>query len=458
MRYIPATPEEVARMLSAIGVDDIRDLFHTVPDALKLGRPLDVPAGLSELDLVRQCEALGDLNSGARMSSFLGGGAYSHFIPAVVDMVISRSEFATAYTPYQAEVAQGTLQAVFQMQTYVCELMGMEVANASNYEGASSLAEAALMTQRMRKKRKGPERILVSRAVNPEHRETLRTYLKNTDITLVETPWDEATGETDWAAMAQAAAEGALGIIVQSPNHFGVIERLAEQRALCDRVEAAMVVSVVEPISLGLLAPPGHFGADIAVGEGQGMGIPVSFGGPYVGLFATRMEYVRAMPGRLVGQTTDVDGQRGYVLTLSTREQHIRREKATSNICTNAGLMALAFTVYTSLVGKRGLPELAQLNYNKARYLKERLRTVPHLRLPFSAPTFNEVVVEHRTKTAAEVLLGLEAKGILGGLSLAELQSEARADGMDRRFLVAVTEMNSRAAIDGLVDALREDT
>ena len=457
MRYIPATPEDVASMLEAIGVDDVAQLFETIPKALRLGRPLDIPEGLSELDLVRQCELLSDANTGAtRMTSFLGGGAYAHFIPSVVDMVISRSEFATAYTPYQPEVAQGTLQAVFQMQTYVCELMGMEVANASNYEGASSLAEAALMAHRMRRKYKGPTRVIVSQGVNPDYRAVLRTYLKNTGIDLVETPWDASTGQTDWEAMGRAADGGAVALIVQNPNYFGVVEDLGLHRSLCDAHDAAMVVNVTEPLSLGLLRPPGAFGADIATGEGQGLGIPLSFGGPYMGMFASKMEHLRSMPGRLVGQTTDADGKPGYCLTLSTREQHIRREKATSNICTNAGLMALAFTVFTSLMGKRGLPELALLNHRKAAYLKARLGEIDGLDLAFSGGTFNEFVVRSTRRPMAEVLDGLAQRGILGGIPLAEVAKETGRAELADALLVTVTELHDRGALDRTAQAFQE--
>ena len=449
MRYIPATEYDIQRMLASIGAQSIAELFTTIPQALQLERRLDLPKGHSEMDLVAHAQELANQNMSGL--SFLGGGAYHHYIPAVVDTVISRSEFATAYTPYQAEVAQGTLQAIFQMQTYVCELFGMDIANASTYEGASSLAEGALMALRMRRRYKGPMKVIISGAINPEYRQVLETYLHNTDIELVSTPW-AADGQTDWQAMAEASEGGAIALIAQSPNYFGVIEDLSKLRAACDAADAAMVVSVTEPMSCGLIKPPGSFGADIVVGEGQGMGVPLSYGGPYVGLFATKKEYLRSMPGRLVGQTTDADGKRGYVLTLSTREQHIRREKATSNICTNAGLMALAFTVYTSLLGKVGFQELANLNFQKAQYLKGQVAAIPGLELAFEAPTFNEFAVRSTQVPVDELMSRLEAKGIFAGLPL----GPRMGGDLEDAFLMTVTETHSRKALDRAVKALKE--
>lgn len=447
MRYIPATAQDVQEMLAAVGIQRIEELFEPIPSGLRLDRALNLPAGLSEPELVAEMEHLSRLSRGAAMVSYLGGGAYSHYIPAVVDAVISRSEFLTAYTPYQPEIAQGTLQAIFQMQTYVCELMAMEVSNASMYDASTAVAEAVLMARRMMKKYSGPERVLVSAGLNPDYRQVLGAYVTHNEMQLETVPVDPVTGRTDLAAAARMGAGGTVALLVQSPNHYGVIEDLAAVRQLCTDLKANMIVAVAETLSLGLLKAPGSFGADIVVGEGQPLGIPLSFGGPYCGLFTCRMADVRSMPGRLVGQTTDVDGQRGFVLTLNTREQHIRREKATSNICTNAGLMALAFTTWMSLVGKQGLPQLAQMNLQRAHYLKRAITKIPGLELAFSGPTFNEFVVKSNRIPGSTLLSRLEEQGIIGGLPLA---------GMDNCFLMAVTETNSRRSMDETLATLAE--
>ncbi len=444
MRYIPHTAEDVREMLSAIGVDSLDRLFDEIPAALRLQRPLDLPAPLAESELLREFSSLAAANAtAADHAIFLGGGAYNHFIPAVVDHLVSRSEFYTAYTPYQPEISQGTLQAVFEYQTLICQLTGMEVANASMYDGASACAEAVLMAVRATRR----HRILLSRAVHPEYRQTVATYCRYLEVELVEIPCDE-TGRTDREALAHELDAGTAAVIAGYPNFFGVIEDLGSLAAAAHGAGARLVAVVQEPIALGLLKSPGELGADIVVGEGQSFGIPLAYGGPYLGFFAARQKDVRAMPGRLVGETVDLEGRRGFVLTLATREQHIRREKATSNICSNEGLCALMATIYLSLLGKQGIREVAKLNLAKTAYAREKIAALKGFSLPFAGNVFNEFVVEAPEEAGA--LLGrLEKQGILGGIPLGSWFEE-----MPNRFLVCVTEQNTREQIDALVAAL----
>jgi len=444
MRYLPHTDEDVRQMLDVIGVPSTEDLFVGVPAAVRLQRPLDLPASVAESELLRELGRLAQDNAtSATFSSFLGGGAYDHFIPAVVDHLISRSEFYTAYTPYQPEISQGTLQAIFEFQTLVCQLTGMDVANASMYDGASACAEAVLMAARTTRRKK----VVLSAALHPEYRATVATYCRHLEMELVEVPFD-ASGRTPTAQWERFLDEETAAVVTGYPNFFGVIEDLAAQAQAARSFGARTVAVVQEPIALGLLKSPGELGADIVVGEGQSFGIPLAFGGPYLGFFAARKADLRAMPGRLVGQTVDREGRRGFVLTLSTREQHIRREKATSNICSNEGLCALMATIYLSLLGKKGIREVAEQNAAKAAYARQRIAALEGYNVPFSAPTFNEFVVESR-EDAATVLARLEEKGILGGIALDPHYAE-----MPKRFLVCVTEQNSREEIDALVAAL----
>ena len=444
MRYIPHTPDDVAQMLGRIGVGSLEELFVEIPAAVRLQRPLDLPPALAESDLVRELKALAARNATpSNHLSFLGGGAYQHFIPAAVDMLISRSEFYTAYTPYQPEISQGTLQAIFEFQTLVCQLTGMEVANASMYDGASACAEAALMTVRLTKRR----RILVSRALNPRWRAVITSYCRYLDLDVVEVGYG-ADGRTDLDDLAGKLDSQTAAVIAGYPNYFGVVEDLTALAKLAQGAGAKLIAGVAEGVALGLLKSPGELGADIVAGEGQSFGIPVSFGGPYVGFFAARMKDVRAMPGRLVGETLDRDGKRGFVLTLATREQHIRREKATSNICSNQGLCALTATVFLSLLGKQGLRELAGQNLAKAAYARAQLAAVPGVSLPFAAPSFNEFVIRTR-RPAGAVLAALEQQGIVGGIPLGSDYPEL-ADAI----LVCVTEQHRRVDIDALVQAL----
>ncbi len=444
MRYIPHTSGDVAQMLERIGVNSLAELFIGIPPSARLKRPLDLPPAAAESELVRELKALAARNATPENHlSFLGGGAYQHFIPAAVDQLIARSEFYTAYTPYQPEISQGTLQAIFEFQTLVCQLTGMEVANASMYDGASSCAEAALMAVRLTKRRK----ILVSRALNPRWRQVVATYCRYVDIDVVEVGFG-SDGRTDLDDLAAKLDGQSAAVIVGYPNYFGVVEDLAALGAFAQGSGAKLVAGVAEGVALGLLKSPGELGADIVAGEGQSFGIPVSFGGPYLGFFAARMKDVRAMPGRLVGETVDRDGKRGFVLTLSTREQHIRREKATSNICSNQGLCALTATVFLSLLGKQGLRQMAQQNLAKAAYARELLAKVPGLSLPFAAPVFNEFVVRSE-KPVQDVLAGLETAAILGGIPLGTDYPE-----LGEAFLVCVTEQNRRNDIEALAKAL----
>ncbi|PLX84158.1 MAG: aminomethyl-transferring glycine dehydrogenase [Desulfuromonas sp.] len=444
MRYIPHTEEDVRQMLEVIVVGSLEDLFEEIPRSVRLQRPLNLSRPLSESELLRDLRGLAALNATAETHrSFLGGGAYNHFIPAVVDQIISRSEFYTAYTPYQPEISQGTLQAIFEYQTLVCQLTGMDVANASMYDGASACAEAVLMAARATRRK----RVILSAALHPEYRETVATYCRYLDVELVTVPF-APDGRTDPAALAPLLDGESAAVVVGYPNFFGAVEDLAVLAEAAHGVGARLVAAVQEPIALGLLKSPGELGADIVAGEGQSFGMPVAFGGPYLGFFAARQKDVRTMPGRLVGETLDKEGRRGFVLTLATREQHIRREKATSNICSNEGLCALMATVYLALMGKSGIREVAVQNLSKAEYAKSAIAALEGFSVPFSAPTFNEFVVEARQDAGA--LLGrLEGQKILGGIPLGRYFPD-----MSNRFLVCVTEQNGREEIDALVAAL----
>ncbi len=445
MRYIPHTAEDVAQMLDRIGVASLEELFVEVPDAVRLKRPLDLPEPASETELLRELRVLAAKNATpGNHLNFLGGGAYHHFIPAVIDLLVSRGEFYTAYTPYQPEISQGTLQAIFEFQTMICQLTGMDVANASMYDGASACAEAVLMAVRLTRRK----RVLLSRALNPRYRAVVATYCLYLGLELVEIAVGK-DGRTDSADLKGKIDDSTAAVVVGYPNYFGVIEDVAALAELAQGAGARLVTAVAEAVALGLLKSPGELGADIVAGDGQSLGLPLAFGGPYVGFFAVRQRDVRAMPGRLVGETTDLDGKRGFVLTLSTREQHIRREKATSNICSNQGLCALMTTIFMSLLGKQGLREMAEQNVAKAAYAREKISALKGFSLVYAAPSFNEFVVRSKVPVDA-VLARLEAAGILGGIPLGADYPEL-ADC----FLVCVTEQNLRADIDALVTALQ---
>jgi glycine dehydrogenase subunit 1 len=442
MRYIPNSPEEREEMLAVVGLSNAADLFSSIPQDVQLGRALNVTDPLAESEVIATMEAMAAKNTAATKPSFLGAGVYSHFSPTVVDHLIQRSEFFTSYTPYQPEISQGTLQYIFEFQTLVCQLTGMEVANASMYDGSTAMAEAYLMAQRVTRRNK----IVVAETVHPEYREVARTYTQHGEAQIVTASFDERSGRLgDLSALDDKTA----ALVVQSPNFFGCIEDLKSLADQAHAVGALFVVVVTEAISFGLLRSPGECGADIVVGEGQSWGVPMSFGGPHVGLFATQDKFVRQMPGRLCGVAYDKNGNRGFVLTLSTREQHIRREKATSNICTNQGLIALAATIYMETMGKKGLQEVAMQNAQKAAYAAMQIAGIEGYSLPYDSPRFNEFVVRG-PRPAVETLEKVRASGIVGGLALSKYYAAG-----DNDLLIAVTETNSREQIDALVTALK---
>jgi glycine dehydrogenase subunit 1 len=439
-RYIPHTEEDIQKMVEAIGITRVEDLFKSIPEEVRCSKPLTLPRPLSEPDLIRHIQGL----QAPIFSSFLGGGAYDHMIPVVVSHLTSRPEFSTAYTPYQPEISQGTLQAIFEFQTLMCQLTAMEVSNASMYDGASSLAEGALMAHRITGRRK----ILLSKAVHPEYRTVMETYIDPDQQEIIEVPYLKKEGRTDMTVLSDLLNEDVSAVIVQNPNFFGVIEDLQKIGERVHQQGGLMVVGFSEAIAYGILKPPGEVGADIVSGEGQSLGIPLSFGGPYLGVFTTREKFIRHMPGRLVGETVDLEGKRGFVLTLATREQHIRRERATSNICTNEGLCALMATVFLSCMGKEGLRELAIMNLSKTEYTKKIASTIRGCRVAFSSPTFNEFVLEI-DGNLEKILDQLKTEGVLGGLPLTRFYPE-----LDHHLLVTVTEMNRKEEIDRWAEVL----
>ena len=429
-------------MLGVIGLSNADELFRSIPADVQLGRRLNITDALAESEVIGAMESMAGKNTAATKPSFLGAGVYSHFSPTIVDHLIQRSEFFTSYTPYQPEISQGTLQYIFEFQTLVCQLTGMEVANASMYDGSTAMAEAYLMAQRVTRR----DKIVVADTVHPEYREVARTYTQHGAADIVSVGSDQETGRVgDLSTLDDKTA----ALVVQSPNFFGCVEDLSALSEKAHAVGALLVVVVTEAISFGLLKAPGSCGADIVVGEGQSWGVPMGFGGPHVGIFATQDKFVRQMPGRLCGVAYDKNGNRGFVLTLSTREQHIRREKATSNICTNQGLIALAATIYMETMGKKGLQEVAMQNAQKTAYAAAQISGIEGYSLPFSAPRFNEFVVRGR-RPAAEVLERLRSTGgIIGGLALSKYYG-----GHDNDFLICVTETNTREEIDALVAGL----
>ena len=446
MRYIPHTEADVAAMLSVLGLRSLGELIEHVPAELRATAALDVAPGLGEADVGNRLAALAAGNRvSPQLRCFAGAGAYPHFVPSVVDAVILRSEFATAYTPYQPEVSQGTLQATFEFQSLVASLLGLDVANASLYDGSTATAEAVLMAHRLLPK---PGRVLLAASLPPQYRDVVRTYLEGlAGLECEEVPYG-ADGRIDRAALGRMLSPVPCGVVVGYPNFFGVIEDLGAVAEMAHAASSLLVSVTPEAMSLGLLKSPGSLGADIAVGEGQSFGIPLSFGGPYLGLFATRDKHVRSMPGRLVGETVDEQGRRGYVLTLATREQHIRRERATSNICTNQGLCALAATVFLALAGRQGLREVADRNARKARHALSRLREAVGAQPVFAAPFFNEFVVRlpdarRRHERALE-------RGVLAGVPLETSYPELRD-----ALLVCATEVHTPDDVDALVEALR---
>jgi len=434
MRYLPNSSADRQAMLRATGHAHTGELFAQIPAELRFKGKLNLPGPLSEaeiLEFFQQAAA----ESSREYVSLLGAGAYAHYRPVAVDALLSRSEFFTAYTPYQAEIAQGTLQAMFEFQTLMTQLTGQEVSNASLYDGSTATTEAALMAMRIT----GRQRVALARTLHPEYRQITRTYLQNQEVELVEVPY-AASGQVDRAPLERGVDARTAAVVIQSPNFFGVLERTAELAAIAHRQGALLIVAVTEPLSLAVVKPPSD--ADVVCGEAQSFGVPVAFGGPYVGFLTTREKFIRQMPGRLVGQTTDSEGRRGFVLTLATREQHIRREKATSNICTNQSLCALAATIYLCLLGKVGLRRLAEQNLAKAHYAAAQLQDIPGFANPFTGPFFNEFVVKV-PGDAARLLEDLRGEKIVGGLPLGEFYPE-----LANHLLLCCTETVSRAALD----------
>ncbi len=432
-------------MLVRCGHDRLEQLFAPIPAALRLARALEVPAAQSEQEVFEHLAALAARNEHAQAGPwFLGAGSYAHYLPSAVDALVSRAEFTTSYTPYQPEISQGTLQAIFEWQTMICALTGLEVANASMYDGASATAEAVLMAMRVTRRRK----VALAAGLHPHYRQVLETYLAGLGAETVTLPLSSDGRST---LSPEALDRETACCVVQQPSFFGSVEELRAGAAAAHAHGALLVVSVAEALSLALLEAPGALGADIVCGEAQSFGVPISFGGPHVGFLAARLAHVRQLPGRLAGQTLDADGRRGFVLTLSTREQHIRRERATSNICTNQGLCLLMATIYLALLGRRGLRELAELNLAKAEYAKARVRTSAGLRLPFTAPTFNEFVIG-LAEPAAGALARARSAGVVAGLDLAPY-----APALGPAILFCATELASRESIDRAIALLAGD-
>ena len=443
-RYIANTPAEQRDMLKTIGAASIEDLLVKIPPKARLSRPLALPPALAEADLVRHLRALAATNADAdRFACFVGGGSYDHYVPSPINHLISRGEFFTAYTPYQPEASQGTLRTIYEYQTMIAELTGMDVANASVYDGASSLAEAALMVHAVT----GRREIVLARGVNPLYRRVTATYCDGAGVRLRDAAGPD--GALDLDAARKLVTSKTAALVIQSPSFFGILEDIAAAAELAHSAGALLVV-VADPVNLGVLEGPGRLGADIVVGEGQGLGVPMSFGGPNLGVFAAKQALVRRMPGRLVGATVDRDGARGFVLTLQTREQHIRRAKATSNICTNVALCALMATIHLATLGKQGLRRVGELSTAKAHYAAEQLSRIPGVSLRFAQPFFKEFVLR-LPKAPATVVGKLVKRRILPGVPL-KTYDKTLADSL----LVAVTEQRTREEIDAYATALAE--
>jgi glycine dehydrogenase subunit 1 len=441
MRYLPKSPAERQEMLSAIGAKSINELFECIPERYRLREALKLPGPFSETEVISYFQDRAKENS-VGYTSFLGAGVYNHLRSVITDTILLRGEFLTSYTPYQAEITQGTLQAIFEFQTLMCQLTGQEVANASMYDGSTATTEAVLMAERLT----GRRRVLVAKTLHPEYRDVLTTYAKNSGLTVEEIPY-AANGTLDSEALHSAIKDDVAAVVVQSPNFFGVIEDVAADADAVHAVGALLVVAVTEGVSLGGLKPPAE--ADIVAMEGQSFGLAPSYGGPFVGVIASRDKFVRQMPGRLAGQTLDTEGRRGFVLTLAAREQHIRREKATSNICTNQALCALAATVHLTLLGKEGLREMAHQNLSKARFALGELEKIPGVKRKFSAPFFNEFSIE-LPRSVRMVNAELLKEKIVGPLALGTPYPE-----LTKTALVCVTETTPRAEIERFAAALR---
>jgi len=485
MRYIPHTEADVRAMLATIGVPTVDALFDSIPAALQLGRPLEVPSAMAESDLRSHLRDLADRNVAmSRAVSFLGGGVYRHYAPVAVSQLLLRGEIYTAYTPYQPEIAQGTLQIIFEFQTLVSELIGAEVVNASMYDGSTALAEAALMAMRVSSSNSparharprspdeaglkaaeegattdprvvaaNSQRILLSRALHPQWREVTRVFVESAGGTIVDIDVGR-DGRTDLAHVERELEAGAAAVVLGYPSFFGTFDDVAGGRVLCDKHGALLVASFQEAAAFGLITPPGELGADIIAGEGQSLGVPASFGGPHLGLFGTREKYLRQMPGRLAGETVDSRGNRGFVLTMSTREQHIRREKATSNICTNVALMATASTIAMTLLGPNGLATVARASHLRTEETKEKVTRLPGFALYFAdSPTFNEFVLR-TPKPAATYVDALAPRKIAPGIALGAFAKELGDPGLEHALLIAATELTTEADIDALAAGL----
>lgn len=438
--YTPHTEEEIQSMLQIIGIPSMEGLFADIPKSVRLNRILKTGRPLSELEIRQEMGDLVRKNSHLEeYTSFLGAGSYDHYIPALIGPILFRSEFYTAYTPYQAELSQGMLQAIYEYQTAICELTGMEVANASLYDGASALAEAVLMMVRIGKKR---SEILISKTIHPFYQDVVRTYCKGLDLKFIEVEYQN--GQVSLDQVKKQITDNTAGLLLQYPNFFGCLEEIPELIQLAHDKGAKVAVSV-DPIALGILNSPGELGADIIVGEGQGMGNSMSLGGPYVGFFATRTEFIRQLPGRIVGVAHDKEGRRGYTLTLQTREQHIKRERATSNICTNESLNALASLFYMVTLGKKGLAEVARQSTLKAHFLQDALSRIPGVAIPWSAPFFKEFAVK-LDRSPKEINEALLKERIIGGLDLGRYYPELK-----QHYLLCVTEKRTKSELERLV-------
>ena len=443
MPYLPHTEQDRNDILAEIGINSVSELYSDIPEEILLEDKLKLNDSLSELDIKKKMKELSDQNHDlTEYISFLGAGVYDHYIPSVVNHIISRSEFYTAYTPYQAEISQGYLQAIFEFQTMISELTGLQVANASVYDGASAAAEAALMSTSINRNRK---QIVVSRSVNPESRKVIKTYCQAADLELVEVPLCD--GKTNKQELADVVDEGTAGVIIQNPNFFGLLEDLSELSRPIKKA-GAVFITAADPVALGLLEAPGNLGADIVVGEGQSLGNPQNFGGPHFGFFAVAEQYMRRLPGRVIGETEDKSGNRGFVMTLQTREQHIRRARATSNICSNQALNALAATVYLSLLGKKGLQTVAELSAKKAHYTAQKIEKLTDFKMTFSGPFFKEFAVSTK-KDKTELNDYLHENNYLGGFDLQKEYPE-----LQNSILLAVTEKRTIEEIEKLVSLL----
>jgi glycine dehydrogenase subunit 1 len=443
MRFIPHAKGDRKKMFKFLGIESTKELFKSIPEDLLLKRNLKIPKGLSEIELVKELRLLSEKNADVEhYNCFLGAGAYHHFIPSVVSHLTGRSEFYTSYTPYQPEASQGLLQTIYEFQSLISSLTEMAVANAGMYDGASAAAEAMIMASHITQR----EEIIVSRAIHPEYRKVLETYARARNLRIIELGYEN--GMTSLTELEKKISDKVAGVLIQNPNFFGSLEDLGKIEKIVHKNEALLVVAIAEPTSLGLLRPPGDFGADIVVGEGQSFGNPLSLGGPYLGFMATKADYMRKLPGRLVGATRDRQGRRGYVLTLQAREQHIRREKATSNICTNEALCALAATVYLTILGKNGLRKVAELCARRAHYASEKIGSIKGFTKVFSSPFYNEFVVKCKvTKKVNQTLL---KEKIIGPLELERFYPELKD-----HLLFCTTELNSRQEIDRLVTILK---